>query len=50
MTAHINVSDSGKQVHVLCPQCALDESHGRNYPEAVEAAGQHNLASHPTIA
>jgi hypothetical protein len=49
MTAHINVSNSGKQVHVLCAACALDEDHGRNYPEAVEAAGRHNETAHASV-
>jgi hypothetical protein len=49
MTAHVAVTNSGKQVQVLCPACQLEEEHGRNYPEALTAAGQHNTASHPVI-
>jgi hypothetical protein len=49
MTAHVAVTDSGKHVQVLCPACKLEEEHGRNYPEALSAAGQHNTASHPLI-
>jgi hypothetical protein len=49
MTAHVSVADSGKEVRVVCAACELDETHGRNYPAALEAATQHNRGLHNSV-